>query len=548
MSPLHVQLNRVRKRIWAQMGVACLSTALLWTASLACVWLVLCRLFPAIPYTLEGAGVIVFIGVAAAVVLAWRQRPDIRTAALAADERLGLRERLTSSLELADMHHPMVEAVHKDALKHLGLLEARRDFPLFPTRRTKLALVPILLFGVGYVLLPEFDLFGYQERALEAKAQSAERQKKAERLDKVAKALKSPDKMPVGGLDAKALELENLSEKLQEGKISEKQALAKVQDLRESIQQEKQALESKSQLNKSLGKAADSPLTKGLAKDLQQGNVGEAKKKLEDLQKKLEAGKLSLEEKNKLSTELKEMAKELGKPGSTQMDAALASALAKAAAALDSNSPEGMKEAANALELSAKELESVMQQLAQLDAAMASMKDFEKSMMGKSAFCRTCGAKLGKCELGGKCQGTCEGKDCSGQCKPGQCNGNGNGSGSGMGQSFQKGLALNRGKGAGMGGPGQGRGGQVGELPEVNISLTPTMLPGQVQEGKMLASIMQKAAPETDADSSVEVISGAVVQARQAAEEALTREEIPRGSEEFVRQYFGTLEGGETAE
>lgn len=546
MSPLHVQLHRVRKRIWAQMGVACLSTALLWTASLACVWLVLCRLLPAIPYTLEGAGVIVFIGVAAALVLAWCQRPDIRTAALAADDRLGLRERLTSSLELADMHHPMVEAVHKDALKHLGLLEARRDFPLFPTRRTKLALVPILLFGVGYVLLPEFDLFGYQERALEAKVQMAERQKKAERLDKVAKALKSPEKMPVGGLDAKALELENLSEKLQEGKISEKQALAKVQDLRESIQQEKKTLEAKSQLSKSLGKAADSPLTKGLAKDLQQGNVGEAKKKLEDLQKKLEAGKLSLEEKNKLSTELKEMAKELGKPGSTQMDAALASALAKAAAALDSNSPEGMKEAANALELSAKDLESVMQQLAQLDAAMASMKDFEKSMMGKSPFCRTCGAKLGKCELGGKCQGTCEGKDCSGQCKPGQCNGNG--SGSGMGQSFQKGLALNRGKGAGMGGPGQGRGGQVGELPEVNISLTPTMLPGQVQEGKMLASIMQKAAPETDADSSVEVISGAVVQAQQAAEEALTREEIPRGSEEFVRQYFGTLEGGETAE
>lgn len=545
MSPLHVQLNRVRKRIWAQMGVACLSTALLWTASVACVWLVLCRMLPVIPYTLEGAGFIVFLGVVAALVIAWRQRPDIRAAALAADERLGLRERLTSSLELADHHHPMVEAVHKDALRHLGLLEARRDFPLFPTRRTKLAIVPILLFGVGYVLLPEFDLFGYQERALEAKVQAADRQKKAERLDKVAKALKAPEKMPVGALDSKALELESLSEKLQEGKISEKQALAKVQDLRESIQQEKLALENKSQLNKGLGKASDSPLTKGLASDLQQGKMGDAKKKLEDLQKKLETGKLSTEEKNKLSTELKEMAKELNKPGSTQMDTAMANALAKASAALDSNSPEGMKEAANELELSAKDMESVMQQLAQLDSAMAAMKEFEKSTMGKSAFCRDCGTKLGKCELGSKCQGSCEGKECSGQCKSGQCKGGG----SGKGQGFQKGLALGGGgKGPGMGGPGQGQGGQVGELPDVNVSLTPTMLPGQVQEGKMLASIMQKTAPETDANSSVEVISGAVVQAQQAAEEALTREEIPRGSEEFVRQYFGTLEGGEAAE
>lgn len=548
MSPLHAQLNQVRKRIWAQMGVACLSTALLCTASLACVWLVICRFFPVIPYTLEGAGLLLFFGVATALVIAWRQRPDIRTAALAADERLGLRERLTSSLELEGHQHPMVEAVHKDALKHLGLLQARRDFPLFPTRRTKLAIIPILLFGVGYVLLPEFDLFGYQERALEAKVQMAERQKKAERLDKVAKALKAPEKMPVGGLDTKALELESLSEKLQEGKISEKQALAKVQDLRESIQQEKQALENKAQLNQSLGKAAESPEMKGLSKDLQQGNVGEAQKKIEELKKKLETGKLPLEEKNKLASELKEMAKELSKPGSTQVDAALAAALAKAAAALDANSPEGLKDAADALALTEKDLASVKEQLAQLDSAMATMKAFEKSMMGKSPFCRTCGAKLGKCEMGGKCQGTCEGKDCSGQCKSGQCKGGGEGQGSGMGQSFQKGLALNRGKGAGLGGPGQGRGNQVGELPDVNVSLTPTMLPGQVQDGKMLASIMQKTAPETDAASNVQVISGAVVQAQQEAEEALTREEIPRGSEEFVRQYFGTLEQGKTAE
>jgi hypothetical protein len=349
--------------------------------------------------------------------------------------------------------------------------------------------------------------------------------------------------MPVGALDSKALELESLSEKLQEGKISEKQALAKVQDLRESIQQEKLALENKSQLNKGLGKASDSPLTKGLASDLQQGKMGDAKKKLEDLQKKLETGKLSTEEKNKLSTELKELAKELNTPGSTQMDTAMANALAKASAALDSNSPEGMKDAANELELSAQDMESVMQQLAQLDAAMAAMKEFEKSAMGKSAFCRDCGTKLGKCELGSKCQGSCEGKECSGQCSSGQCKGGGSG------QAFQKGLALGGGgKGTGMKGPGQGQGGQVGELPDVNVSLTPTMLPGQVQEGKMLASIMQKTAPETDANSSVEVISGAVVQAQQAAEEALTREEIPRGSEEFVRQYFGTLEGGEAAE
>lgn len=541
MSPLHVQLNRVRRRIWAQLGVAHVSAALLWAASLACVWLVICRLFPGIPYTLEVSCGVVLAGVAVALYLTWRRRPDLRTAALAADERLGLRERLTSSLELAEVPGPMVEAVHRDAMKHLGLLKARRDFPLFPTRRTKWAIVPILLFGAGYVLLPEFDLFGYQERALEAKVQTAARQEKAARLEQAAKVLKAPENVPLGTLDAKAAELESLSEQLQAGTITEKQALAKVQNLKKSLEEEQKALQAKSYLNKTGDKASNSPFTKGLAKDLQQGNLSDAKKKLESLQEKLKEGTLSDQEKKQLSSELKEMAKELGKNGKTQLDAALAAALSNAAAALSTDSPEGLKEAMANLELSTKDLASVMEQLAKLDAAMASIKEFEKGMLGPSPFCRSCGAALGKCEKGSACKGDCDGKDCSGYCS--QCSGSGSGK-----AGYQKGLALGSGKGPGMGGPGQGQGGRVGELPDVNVAMTPTMLPGGMNEGKMLASILQKTSPDTDSDSNVEIVSGAVVKAQQEAEEALTREEIPRGTEEFVRQYFGTLEQGRPAE
>lgn len=541
MSPLHVQLNKVRKRLWAQMGIIHLSSALLWAGSAACVWLVACRLFPLLSLTLEVSGAMLVAAIAFALYQTFRQRPDIRTAALAADERLGLRERLTSSLELADVENPMVRAVHKDALKHLGLLDARRDFPLLPTRRTKWAILPILLFGLGYVLLPELDLFGYQERALEAKVQMAEREKKAERLERAAKALKAPEKVPSSRLDAKAAELETLSEALKAGAISEKQALAKVQSLKETLQQERAALESKSYLNKAGDKTQGSSPSEGLARDLQQGNLSAARQKMEELKKKLEEGKLSDKEKADTAAELKEIAKELGQNGKTQMDAALAAALSKAAAALSADSPEGMKEAMAALELSTEELESVLEQLAKLDSAMASLKEYEKGMLGKSPFCRDCGAKLSACDKGDACEGTCEGKDCSGTC------GSGNGQCSGSG--YQKGLALGGGgKGAGMGGPGQGRGGQVGELPDVNVSMTPTMLPGELKEGKMLASILQKTAPDTDAESNVEVLSGVVVQAHQDAEEALTSEEIPRGSAEFVRQYFGTLDGDQPAE
>ncbi|MCF6286203.1 MAG: hypothetical protein L3K26_13575, partial [Candidatus Hydrogenedentes bacterium] len=406
MSPLHVQLNRVRKRLWAQLGLAHLSTALLWATSLACVWLLLCRLFPTLAYDLEGAAAIVITGVIAAAWAFLKQRPGLKEAALAADERLGLRERLTSSLELAEHHAPMVDAVHEDALRHIGQLNAGRDFPLLPTHATKWLVLPILIFGAGYILLPEFDLFGYQQRALEAKVKTAVQQEKAKRLEKGAKALKAPDKVPLAGLEAKALELETLSEELKHGKITEKQALAKVKNLRDSLKQERMALRSKSYLNKAGDKANASPFTKGFSKDLQQGNMAAAKKKLADLQKKLKNGNLSEKERKNLATSLKEMAKELQQSNKSPLDKSLAAALSKAAAALSSNSPEGMKEAMDSLQLSEKELQSVLDQLAQLDKAMAAMKAWEKSMMGASPFCRSCGKKLAKCEKGKACDGS----------------------------------------------------------------------------------------------------------------------------------------------
>ncbi len=93
-----------------------------------------------------------------------------------------------------------------------------------------------------------------------------------------------------------------------------------------------------------------------------------------------------------------------------------------------------------------------------------------------------------------------------------------------------------------MGKAGQGRGGHVGELPDVNVGFKPTVLPGAMTRGKILASILQKGAPEEGAESTVEYLSGVFEDAVQEAEEALTKEEIPPGSKELVRAWFGSLE------
>jgi hypothetical protein len=97
-------------------------------------------------------------------------------------------------------------------------------------------------------------------------------------------------------------------------------------------------------------------------------------------------------------------------------------------------------------------------------------------------------------------------------------------------------------QGPGMGGPGEGKGGSIGELPDMDAGLTPTTLPGEMTRGKLLTSVMERTSPEADAESTIAAANKMVLEAEQEAEQALAKEEIPPGSREWVRQYFGSFE------
>ena len=93
-----------------------------------------------------------------------------------------------------------------------------------------------------------------------------------------------------------------------------------------------------------------------------------------------------------------------------------------------------------------------------------------------------------------------------------------------------------------MGGPGRGAGGQVGNLPNPNVAFQPTKLQGGMTKGKILAGIMQKTTPDQDAQPTQDYLVKTFESVQQEAEQALTKEEIPPGAKEYVRQYFGNLE------
>lgn len=533
-----VMLRKLRWLLGVQQWIESVAVGLFVSGCACCAWLLLVRLFPLLdggllPYWLS-------LGVGGLAASGWAvyRRPTLLATALEADGRAGLQERLTSSLQLASVEGAMFEALHADARRRLRDVKVAKAFQLRLPQRLRLLWVPVLLFGVGYVFLPEFDLFGYQERQVAASVEKEARRVKAERLKSAVRPLKQQDEgVPLKGLAETAMEIERVAEELAAGNLTEKQALAKMSDLSDELRKRREELQPESAMERLAAEAGGLSEAKKLANNLLNGDFKAAAQSVRELQKKAKEGKLSEEEREKLAQDLEKLSDALkGEDG--KQNSMLSEALAQAAADLKSGTlgAQGREEGALSLEDAA----SILAQMDQTSVAMADIGEWQSEMLGGSEFCRSCGTKLKACKKGGDCAGCGPGYACYGLC--GECAG-------GWGQCA--GLA-GRGEwrpgdssqfGNGMGGPGRGRGSSTGPLPDVEDDFVPTMLPGEISKGKFLASITQRVAPdEEDAEATVSFIAGVVAEAEQEAEQALTKEEIPPGSREFVRQYFGSLE------
>jgi len=499
MDPLENALHTLRRRLLVTRWTRVTVHALIATSVIALVWLVLTRLFPALGGVERVAAVLTGVAVAGATGWAFWKRPSLVQTALEADQRLGLNERLTSSLELADSDAPMVRELHADARAQLARLDVRREFPFATPRAIRWLAIPLVLFCLGYVLLPEFDLFNFRERQAEAKAREDAVRVEAERLLAAVQPLRELPEAVDGEFEGIAENVERIAEGLEAGEISEKQAVARLSNLAKLLEEQREKLAAESPTPRLNGDTSKLTMAKEVANNIEKGDFGKAGEKLQDLMQKLEAGELSEQAQDQLESDLDELAKMLG-----GQDSALGEALADIAAGLKLQDKAALQAALEKLDLTLEDLKSLMEQMEKL---------------------QQCQMKFAECENTLYCS------ECQGICKGGTCPGN----------KFAAGPY-------GLRGPGRGRGNQIGELPDVEASFDPKMLPGDMTKGKILASIMQRAAPTDDADSTIEYSEQAFVQVKQQAEEALTREEIPPGSREFVRQYFGSLEPESTSE
>jgi len=548
MDPLLATLRKVRWLLGVQKWIRFAVAALIGGLGGCCAWLVLTRLFPLLAADRTPYAGILAIAVLGSLFWAVRRRPTLLQAAIEADRRLALDERLTSSLQLARAEGPMIDALHEDARRRLAQVDCRSAFPFFVPRSIRWLILPLLAFGVGYVFLPEFDLFGFKQRQVQAKAKDDARRVKAERIQAVARPLKDPGAAAqTEALADAARDIERLAEELAAGKLTEKQALAKLTGLGERLRERREALQPEAARPNLASEAGKLGATREMAQNILNGRFGAAAQQARELQKKLKEGSLSDQEKKKLAEDLKKLS-DLLKGQQQGRSPALSDALAKTAAGLKlgelgADGLELTSDQAPDGELSLEDVASILEQLDKLNLAMLELGECQFNMLGPSEFCRICGAKLKPCQSPGHCQGCGPGHACYGLC--GACAGSGWGNCCCMGTGPWR-PGYNPKFGSGMGGPGRGRGSSTGPLPDVQDAFAPTMLPGEMTKGKFLASIVQRAAPDQDAEPTQEFISEVLIEAKQEAEQALTKEEIPPGAREFIRQYFGSLESEQT--
>ncbi len=478
------------------------------------------------------AGGIVSLTIPLSIYLYFRKRGNIEQTALMADKHLHLKEKISSALELSELHDDL-ETIHEwhtallhDALKATHRLDLKRAFPWKNPAEFRWIWVPVLGLILTVFVLPQWDLFTGQGDAQAKMMDKAKVEKDLQNLFKrqitLEKRAKEKELQEVTKI---AKEIKDLETKLSKGKIEKREALAKLSSLQEEWEKRQEAMKSaQPKLNES--SPMKQKMTGDLAKDLQSNEYEKGAQKLQELQKKLKMGALNKSEMNRLASEMEKLA------GSLNANTPLSKALEKAATQLKSGDSKNAIESMQLAEMSMMDLQKLMEQIQMMNQALNDLKMSKSALAGKFGACSQCikGAT--------GCCSACNGQGCS-QCNgTGMCSGNGTGGAPGTG-GWKAGPTDKMSSG-GMGGAGIGRGGRA-PFSDTQTAFQEMKLRGNFNQAPFLGAISVDG--ESMKNSSSKELQEAFFEYKQAAEDALTKEKIPIPYQYQVRAYFDSLQG-----
>jgi len=328
LSPLHVQLTRVGRRLFLQTFLVrlfwcwagALLLAALWFVAQAWWWPTL-----AVEWRLGAAAGVLVLSTVLAAVLAVLHAPSRVTAALLLDERFGLKERVTTSLTLSPGQEasPAAQALLEDVNGRVSGLDVSTRFPVRVSWFSALAptLAGLLALGAFYLPPPASQAtVTPPDDSTRPPANAAKIEEKVNRLKK-----KEAEKQPTAKVTSEDLkrieaELDQIANKPRDTKEQLRERIKEMTALEDTIKNREKDLAEKNQALKQQLKQMEKMAGKdgtqeGPAKDLQkalaQGKLEDAQEELDKLAKKLKNNELTGKEKEQLAKQLKDVQNKL---------------------------------------------------------------------------------------------------------------------------------------------------------------------------------------------------------------------------------------------
>jgi hypothetical protein len=343
LPPVKRQLHRVRRRLFLQTLVNSLAFAWIIALVVAACWITIQpHLFPfatqLMRWGIAGGGLV--LSTIAAIIAAFAWRPSPVDAALAFDERFGLKERITTSLTLSDPQaaSPAGMALLDDVNTRVAKLAVPDRFPVRVPNSAwlvPLAAVAILLIALFY--RPEIALPAASagEQLVTTPEEKKELENRITKIRKKAEEKQANEKRQSPMLEKLDAEVDQLTRRPHETKEEARDLIKDLSTAEEQIKKREEDLAKRAEaLNEQMKQVSrtskegkkDGP-AKDLAKALDQGNLERVKNELdklsdqlkaeaeaEKLKKKLEDENLSKEEREKTEKKLEQMkAKQMSK-------------------------------------------------------------------------------------------------------------------------------------------------------------------------------------------------------------------------------------------
>jgi hypothetical protein len=339
---------------------------------------------------LEAAGGLGAAVLATGLVLALFPRIDLVRAAAAVDERAGWKERLSSALALPSVSHPMERALVEDVRARLARHSPSRLFPFRAPRELKYAPLAAAALAAAFLWAPRVDLLGLQAREDARKKEKEDLAVAVEKLEKTRKALERSDQ-PFERVREALKKIDALAAELQKTPPPEKRdALAAINTLADELKKMKNELSKSDALAEKMQKAMarDGGETGELGQKIKEGKFNEAAQELAKLRNKLQEGKMTPEEKEKIKKQMEALAEKLSKEKElSEFEKKLAQAL-KGVEMGDERMLDGLQQALSALD----------GELAEEDMLADALKDLENladALAKDKGECPVCGEEGG---------------------------------------------------------------------------------------------------------------------------------------------------------